>query len=53
MVNFSLVRTMRRFLPLAVLAAAIVMLVSGVVIGEHTMMFSYGVIICLSCMGIG
>ena len=49
----SIIRAFRRIVPLAVLAAAVTMLVSGIMIGEHNMMFSYGVIICLSCMGIG
>lgn len=35
------------------LAAAVLALLGGLVAGEHNMFFTYAIVICLNCIGIG
>jgi hypothetical protein len=43
----------KRHLPKLFLAAAVVLLIGGLYAGEHDMFFTYAIVICLSCIGIG
>ena len=44
---------LKRHLPKIFLAAAALMLFSGLYAGEHNMFFTYAIVICLNCIGIG
>jgi hypothetical protein len=44
---------LKRHLPKFFLAAAVLMLIGGLLAGEHNMFFTYAIVICLSCIGIG
>jgi hypothetical protein len=45
---------MKKYLP-AITAAAIsaAFLLTGIMMGHHSMIMSYSIIVCLSCIGIG
>jgi hypothetical protein len=43
----------KRHLPKIFLAAAALMLFGGLLAGEHNMFFTYAIVICLNCIGIG
>jgi hypothetical protein len=43
----------KRHLPKIFLAAAALMLFGGLYAGEHNMFFTYAIVICLNCIGIG
>ena len=43
----------KRHLPTIFLAAAALMLFGGLFVGEHNMFFTYAIVICLNCIGIG
>jgi len=43
----------KRHLPKFFLAASVLLLVGGLLAGEHNMFFTYAIVICLSCIGIG
>ena len=43
----------KRHLPKFFLVAAACMLIGGLYAGEHNMFFTYAIVICLSCIGIG
>jgi len=42
-----------RHLPKLFIGAAVCMLIAGICMGEHNMILSYAIVVCLSCMGIG
>ncbi len=42
-----------KYISWILLAASLGSLVVGCMLGEHSMMLSYAVIVCLNCMGIG
>jgi len=44
---------MRRVAPLLSLLAAAVAIAAGLAMGEHAMIFSHAIVICLSCIGLG
>jgi len=44
---------LKRHLPKFFLAAAVLLLIGGLLFGEHNMFFTYAIVICLSCIGIG
>ena len=44
---------LKRHLPKIFLAAAALMLFGGLYYGEHNMFFTYAIVICLNCIGIG
>lgn len=35
------------------LITALFFLIAGIIMGEHDTLFSYAIVICLNCMGIG
>ena len=43
----------KRHLPKFFLAASVMMLIGGLLAGEQNMFFTYAIVICLSCIGIG
>jgi len=43
----------KRHLPKFFLTGAVLLLVGGLLVGEHNMFFTYAIVICLSCIGIG
>jgi len=43
----------KRHLPKFFLAISVVLLIGGMLAGEHNMFFTYAIVICLSCIGIG
>ena len=43
----------KRHLPKFFLVASVLLLISGLLAGEHNMFFTYAIVICLSCIGIG
>jgi len=46
-------RFLKRHAPQVFLAAAALMLFGGLYLGEHNMFFTYAIVICLNCIGIG
>jgi len=46
-------RFLKRHASKMLLAAAVLMLAGGLAAGEHNMFFTYAIVICLNCIGIG
>lgn len=46
-------KTLHKFLPLVVLAAALCLVVLGVLLGEPQQVFTKSTTICLECIGVG
>ena len=44
---------LKRHLPKFFLAASVLLLIGGLYAGEQNMFFTYAIVICLSCIGIG
>ncbi len=44
---------MKKYLPAITAAASAALLIAGIVLGNHTTVLSYAIIVCLSCIGIG
>lgn len=44
---------LKRHLPKFFLAASVLLLIGGLLAGEQNMFFTYAIVICLSCIGIG
>jgi len=46
-------RFLKRHVSKLFLAAAVLSLLGGLLAGEHNMFFTYAIVICLNCIGIG
>lgn len=43
----------RKHLPAISAAICAALLLTGILMGHHTMIMSYAIVVCLSCIGIG
>jgi len=46
-------KTIRKIMPAVILAAGIIMMISGIYRGELRVILQKGIVICLECIGIG
>lgn len=46
-------RFLKRYASQVLLVASALMLFGGMYLGEHSMFFTYAIVICLNCIGIG
>jgi hypothetical protein len=44
---------MKRYAPAFAALASALLLAAGILAGQHSMILSYAVVVCLSCIGIG
>jgi hypothetical protein len=44
---------MKKYLPVIIAALSASFIIIGMLMGQHTMIMSYSIVVCLSCIGIG
>ncbi len=44
---------MKKHLPAIIAALSAALFIIGIIMGQHNMIMSYSIVVCLSCIGIG